>query len=253
METYAIGMGTLVSFLLLTARVMAVLQFTPPFNAGAIPIRVRLAIAAGTGIALAPVLPTAVDPTTSALALAIAYQIVVGAAMGSIIAFFMAALQAAGSMIDVVSGIGVAVLYDPTTQVQAGPVGRLHQLVMVTVLFVIDGHLLIMRGVLRTFEVAPLGGFNLDLIPDVFLRAATDLMLAAAEIALPVLVALSMTEAVMALATRAAPKLNVMVLGFAAKALVMILVLTISMPLAVRSVSVLIERSVTFAVRVVSG
>lgn len=253
MQTYSLDPGVLIAFLLLTARMMAMMQFAPPFSSGAIPIRVRLAVSVGVGIALAPVLTPSVEPTTAALVGAVIYQAVAGAAMGALIALFMATLQAAGSMIDVLSGIGVAVLYDPTTQVQAGPIGRLHQIIMVTGMFVVDGHLLLVRGVLRSFEAAPLTGLRIDRLPDAFLQAAGDLMLAAVEISLPVLVAMAMAEATLALATRAAPKLNVMVIGFAVKSLVMMVVLTVSLPLAVRAVSVLVERSVTWSIALLGG
>ena len=253
MASYAFDPNLIVGFLLLTARMLAMLQFAPPFSSGAVPIRVRLAIAAGTGIALAPLLAVEFDLSASGLVTAVVYQVVTGAAMGVIIGLFMAALNAAGSMIDLLSGIGVAVLYDPTTQIQAGPVGRLYQLIMVTGLFIIDGHLLIVRGLLRTFDAAPLAGLAVSDLSEALSNGARDLFLAAVEISLPVIVALAMTEVVLGLASRAAPRLNVLVLGFAAKAMIMMLVLTVSIPLAVRSLSVLLERSVMWSLRALGG
>ncbi len=253
MASYVLDPNLIVGFLLLTARMMAMLQFAPPFSSGAVPIRVRLAVSAGTGLALAPLIAAEIDLTSLGLLTAVVYQIVVGAAMGAVIALFMAALTAAGSMIDLLSGIGVAVLYDPMTQVQAGPVGRLYQLIMVTGLFIIDGHLLIVRGLLRTFDAAPLDGLVAADLSEAISAGARDLLLAAAEISLPVLVALAMTEVVLGLASRAAPKLNVLVLGFAAKAMIMLLVLTVSVPLAVRSISALLERSIVWSVRALGG
>lgn len=253
MASYAFDANVIVGFLLLTARMMAMLQFAPPFSSGAVPIRVRLAVAAGTGLALAPLLAFDFDLSSSGLAAAVVYQILVGAAMGVVISLFMAALTAAGSMIDLLSGIGVAVLYDPTTQIQAGPVGRLYQLIMVTGLFIIDGHLLIVRGLLRTFDAAPLQGLDVADLSEALTAGARDLLLAAAEISLPVLVALAMTEVVMGLASRAAPKLNILVLGFAAKAIIMLVVLTVSVPLAVRSVSALLERSIVWSIQALGG
>ena len=253
MASYAFDPNLIVGFLLLTARMMAMLQFAPPFSSGGVSTRVRLAIAAGTGLALAPLVAAEFELSSYGLVAAVIYQIVVGAAMGVIISLFMAALTAAGSMIDLLSGIGVAVLYDPTTQIQAGPVGRLYQLVMVTGLFIIDGHLLIVRGLLRTFDAAPLQGLDVTDLSEALTSGARDLLIAAAEISLPVLVALAMTEVVLALASRAAPKLNVLVLGFAAKAMIMLLVLTVSIPLAVRSISALLERSVVWSLQVLGG
>lgn len=253
MASYSIDPNQIVGFLLLTARMMALLQFAPPFSGGGVPIRVRLAVAAGTGLALAPLLAVDFDLSSLGLVAAVVYQVVVGAAMGVVISLFMAALNAAGSIIDLLSGIGVAVLYDPTTEIQAGPVGRLYQLIMVTGLFIIDGHLLMVRGLLRTFDAAPLEGLMITDLSDALINGARDLFLAAIEISLPVLVALAMTEVVLGLASRAAPRLNVLILGFAAKALIMMFVLTVSIPLAVRSISVLLERSVVWSLQALGG
>ncbi len=253
MASYAFDPSQIVGFLLLTARMLALLQFAPPFSGGGIPIRVRLAVAAGMGLALAPLVAVDLDLSAPGLVAAVVYQVAVGAAMGVIISLFMAALNAAGSMIDLLSGIGVAVLYDPTTEIQAGPVGRLYQLIMVTGLFIIDGHLLMIRGLLRTFDAAPLGGLDVADLSEALISGARDLFLAAVEISLPVLVALAMTEVVLGLASRAAPRLNVLVLGFAAKAMIMLFVLTVSVPLAVRSISILLERSVVWSIQTLGG
>lgn len=255
--TFPLDPALMVGFLLLSARLLAMMQFAPPFNGSAVPLRMRIALSVAVSAAISPVVyeqtGPIIEPTVPALVGAMFYQVGAGVAMGVIIQLFLIAIQAGGSMIDVISGIGIAVLYDPITQVEAAPVGRLHQLIALTGLFIIDGHLMIMRGLIRSFEVAPVSGMRIDAIPEVAARAGTDLLIAAVEIALPVLVALAMTEAVMALASRAAPRLNVMVLGFAAKSMVMLLVLTISLPLAVRAVGILAERGVTWSIRFLGG
>lgn len=245
--------GLLAGFLLLSTRLLAVLQFAPPFTGNGTPIRVRLAISVAVAAAVTPVVGFSVEPTTGALVSGVIYQVVAGAAMGLLIQIVIAAIQAAGGMIDVLSGLGAAALYDPFTQSQAAPVARLYQLVAVTGLFIIDGHLLIVRGVLRTFEVAPLGGIRVEAVPRLASDGAAHLLLAAVEIAMPVLVALALAEIVLGLASRAAPRLNVMVLGFAAKSLIMMIVLGISLPLALRSVSALLMRSLEWSIALLGG
>ena len=54
---------------------------------------------------------------------------------------------------------------------------------------------------------------------------------AAVQIAAPILGALFVTEILLGLASRAAPKLNIMVLGFGAKSLVMFMLLGAALPL----------------------
>ena len=64
---------------------------------------------------------------------------------------------------------------------------------------------------------------------------------------------MALAEIVLGLASRAAPRLNVMVLGFAAKSLIMMIVLGISLPLALRSVSALLMRSLEWSIALLGG
>ena len=61
--------------------------------------------------------------------------------------------------------------------------------------------------------------------------AVAAFLIAALQIGAPILGALFVTEILLGLASRAAPKLNVMVLGFGAKSLVMFMLLGAALPL----------------------
>ena len=79
------------------------------------------------------------------------------------------------------------------------------------------------------------------------------LMLAAIEVGLPLLVALLMAELVLAMAARAAPQLNVMVVGFALKSLAFTIGFAVGLPLLVNASSGLLERGLRWAVQVGGG
>lgn len=243
----------LVSYLLILARLVTVFVLAPPFAGGMMPNGVRVGLAAAVALLVAPANPVDVSVDAGALIVAVAYQVMVGAMFGFLIQLLMSVPTIAGAMIDGMSGLSASTMFDPTTNSPATPTARLNQMLVIVLLMGLQGHLLIIRGVIRSYEAAPLGGFRVDPLGRVLADASGQLLLAAIEIALPVLVALVMTEAVLALAARAAPRLNIMVVGFAVKSLVFMSVFALSLPLLVNGVATLLDRSLRWAVGIAGG
>lgn len=240
---------TAVSFLLIMTRLATVLVVAPPFNGSMMPNRVRVAIAASVSLVVAPTQPVDISLDVLSLIVAIGYQVVVGALFGYLIQLMLSVPMIAGSMIDALSGLSASSLFDPMSNGSATPAARMNQMLTIIVLVGIEGHLLIVRGVIRSYEAAPLSGFNVGAIGPTMVEASGQLLLAAVEIALPVLVALLMTEAVLALSARAAPRLNVMIVGFAVKSIVFMLVFALSLPLLINSVATLLDRALRWALQ----
>lgn len=250
--TVAFAPETVVSFLLVMTRLIAVFTVAPPFGGAMVPLRVRVAIAASIGILIAPLQTTVVPLDAAPLTLAIVYQVVVGALFGYLIQLLLSAPLIAGGMIDSLAGLSAAGLFDPMSGSSSTPAARLNQIIASIVLVSLDGHLLIIRGVLRSYQAAPLSGLRVESLDSLLTEAAGQLLLAALEISLPLIVALLLTEAVLGLAARAAPRLNVMVLGFAVKSIVFMVGFSLTVPLLVNGISALLDRALRWAI-VVSG
>lgn len=244
----SIDVTTIVSFLLIMTRLAAVLTVAPPFRGGGIPGRVRVGIAASVAMLVAPTQDVAVSLDAASLIVAVTYQVLVGAMFGFLIQLLLTVPLIAGSMIDGVAGLSASSLFDPLSNTSSTPAARFNQMLSLVVLFGIEGHLLIIRGVIRSYEAAPLSGFRLAPLDDVLIESAGQLLLAAVEITIPALVALLLTEAVLALAARAAPRLNVMIVGFAVKSIVFMLTFGLTVPLLINSVAALLDRSLRWAV-----
>ena len=233
-----IGTDALVTFLLASTRILATLLVAPPFNGGMVPVRVRLALAVSVGLLLASGVGPDVAPTEldiPSLVLAVATQVLAGLVFGFFVLLLLSAFQVAGSIIDLSTGLSAGTLYDPVTQSQVAPVGRLYQLVSLALLVAVNGHLLIIRGVIRSYEAAPLGVVSTGPLGQTLARGAGQLMVAALEIGFPVLAALLLTEVALGIASRAAPRMNIMMVGFGVKSLVLFLVLGLGLPLLVNA------------------
>lgn len=76
-----------------------------------------------------------------------------------------------------------------------------------------------------------MSGFRLDRVGTLITHDVQAFLIAAVQVSAPILGALFVTELLLGLASRAAPKLNVMVLGFGAKSLVLFMLLGAALPL----------------------
>lgn len=227
-----------VAFLLASTRFAAWLTVSPPFQ-GYVPAKVRAGLAMGLGLAVAPHLarqPGLPINDTGALVGSIFFQAVIGLALGFLVSLLFQAVMAAGSSIDTFAGLTSASLYDPTSKSSAAPMGRMYQTLGTLVLFATGGHLLLIAGLTRTFDIAPLGGFHLDRMAELVTSGLGQFLLATLQIGAPLLGALFVTELLLGLASKAAPQLNILVVGFGVKGIVLVMLAASAFPLVVVAV-----------------
>jgi len=231
------------AFILASTRFAAWLAFAPPFK-GVVPAKIRVGLAMALGIGLAPRLARSdslpVDDFGKIFG-AILFQVFVGVALALVVTLVFQAVSAAGTAIDYMSGLTSAQLFDPMSGSAEGPMTRLYQLLCTVTLFVTGGHLLLIAGLVRSFDAAPIGGLHLDRLGAILSSGIGNFMLASLQIGAPLLGALFVTELLLALASRAAPQLNILVIGFGAKGLVLITLSTIAIPVVVMAVPRLVD------------
>lgn len=215
--TLAVGQATLAAYLLALAKTAGFVLVTPPFNTRSIPTRAR----AGLAVALAlPLSARAVGvPALDSvgLVLRILAEAFTGLSLGFFVLLAVATVQTVGELLDIIGGFSMTVALDPLLMAQSSVMGRLHQLTAVTVLFVSDGHLMILHGLSRT--LTPSG----TPIPDAAAMAervtqdVSTLFVSAIQIAAPVIAAVLIADVALGLLTRAAPALNPFALSFPIK------------------------------------
>jgi len=244
-----------IAFLLVTIRASAWTAISPPFQ-GNVPVKVRIAFSVSLGLLLAQKIShTAdlpVDDTTTLIG-AVLFQVAIGVALGFLTQILYSAVASAGAAIDMFAGLQSAAMFDPALQQTSGPMSRMFAALAGLVLFSTGGHLLLVGGFARTFDAAPVSGFHLDRLGVLLTHDLGEFMLATLQIGAPVLGALFVTELLLALASKAAPQLNIMIVGFGAKALVMFVFATAALPLIVVGVPKLIADSVRSMAVLVAG
>ena len=230
--TFDLSPDLIAGYLLALVRAAAWVAVSPPFGTRVMPGQVKVGFAAALALALGPQLadqavPLEAGPLISAAVL----QLGAGLALGFIGVLLFSAVQAAGNMIDLFSGLTMASVFDPLSNVQASVFGRFYQLLATTLLFAINGHVLLVRGFLTSFDAAPLTSLDIDTVGRLLTRDLGMFFIAAIEIAAPLLAALFLAEVVLGLLSRAAPQMNVFMVGFPFKIGLTLVLAGLALPL----------------------
>ena len=203
-------------------RLIAFLVVAPPFSYNAFPLRIKGMLAMGLALAVAPrVVPGYLSPDTGGFILALLLEIVVGGVLGFLVLVVFSAIQSAGNLIDQFGGFQLAQGFDPQSMVNGAQFTRLYQMTALALLFASGGYQLILGGLTRSFAAIPVGvGIDLAVPLQTITGAVSQMLLAAVQIAGPLIVVLFLADAGLGLLTRVAPALNAFALGFPLKILI---------------------------------
>lgn len=149
------------AFLILFARVGAVLMLLPVFSEDAVPGRIRLLIAAGMTAGLWGILSPRTLPVAGngdALAGVLLGELLVGLALGALVKIMFQAIAIAGSIVSLQVGLSAAVIFDPA---QGGHAPLLSKFVSVTAAVVCMAfavHHLWIAAIVQSYNLFPVGG-----------------------------------------------------------------------------------------------
>lgn len=250
----AIGESTLAAYLLALARTAGFVLVSPPFNTRTIPAQVK----AGVAMALALPLTGAMaagspDLTSRALLLQMVAQVLMGLALGFFVLAVVALLQTVGDIFDAVGGFQMSMSLDPLLLVQTSVLGRLYQLLAVTLLFATDGHLLVLQGLARSARAMPVPALSWNQVAQVVTADVAGVMAGAVEIAAPVMATMLVADVALGLMSRAAPALNAFTLGFPLKIAFTLLLVALMVARVPDALARLVEQAVGLGLHLSGG
>lgn len=152
------------TFIVIFVRLGSAIMIMPGVGDSFISARVRLLFALGLSLALSPLLGKYMPyplPGTVALFVLIMMEFMIGVFFGTIARIFMIALDVAGMVTSMQSGLGSAQLFNPTLATQGSLIGAFFSVTGVTFLFATNLHHLLFMGLVESYEFFPVGN-----IPD---------------------------------------------------------------------------------------
>lgn len=241
--TLAVPGEMLVAYLLASVRIIAWLAIVPPFAGRTVPVMAKVVLSLGLAFAVAPELAEgSIGMSNGELLVNVVTQVLIGTAMGFVTYLLFAAVAAAGSLVDVFGGFSLAQAFDPLSMNMNTVFGKFHQMLATMLLFASGAHLLVIGGLLKTFEQMPIdGSVEIAGLSDIVGTAFGLFFTTALQIALPLVGVLFVADLGLALLTKVAPQLNAINVMFPAKIGLTLLLLGLSFPVLPEAIRRLVE------------
>ena len=213
-------------------RILALVATAPVLGHRTVPVRVKVGLSLLVALLVAPTLSVPASPLASpAGIILLVQQILIGISMGFTLRIMIAAVELAGELIGLQMGLNFAGFFDPATSSQGTPVGAWLSMLVTLIFLAMNGHLMVLFGVVESFRVMPI-------TPDAMAvgdwkrmaTLGTELFRVGMYVALPILAAMLVCNIGMGVLARVAPQLNIFAVGFSITLLVGYFVLTLSMP-----------------------
>lgn len=211
------AIGLALQFLYAMLRPGAFLLSAPFFSARFVPLPVRIVLSVGLAVA---VMGRVNLPDPEALAdlralRGVFTELAIGLAAGLLLQIVFAAAAMAGDWIAATAGLAFAAQVDPASGSQSPVISQLMTFFLLAVFLAVDGHLLAIDLVLRSYEVLPPGGpVAGGVLIAAGIEAGSAMFDFAARLMLPVVAVLLILNVVIGVVTRSAPQLNIFAFGF---------------------------------------
>jgi flagellar biosynthetic protein FliR len=171
-------------------------------------------------------------------------EVLIGILIGFFLVLLFAAFQLAGQFFSLQMGFGASQVFDPLAQIEIPLMGQFLNLIAMFVFLSVSGfHKLFLVGVARSFEA--LRAVDLvagrEILFNLFLTSLGRLFETALTIAFPILGTLFLVSITMGLLGKAAPQMNLLMLGFPVAIGTAYLLLILLVPLLVQGFSRLID------------
>ena len=210
-------LGMLASFIWPFFRIGSMFIAIPVFSVKAVPAKVRVITAFLITLVIIPVLPIMPDIEMFSYQgfMVSIQQIVLGVTAGFILQMVFSVMLVAGQSIAYSMGLGFASLVDPATGIQVPVVAQVF-IISASLLFLsVNGHLLLIEMLVQSFTTLPVAEVGLD-ASDLWrvISWSSQIFAGGVLLALPVMATILLVNISFGVASRAAPQLQILGVGF---------------------------------------
>lgn len=204
--------------------------FAPCFSSAAVAPRLKAVLLFAMTLSIGPVV---VGQSTGHLQigiLSVAREMLISLVFGLVLSLVMELANSAGQLVGLQTSLTLVNLMDPSSNIETSLFASLFQMFTTTLLVSTGADRAMIGGLLRTFNAIPLGGADLKIdCVRLMIPLLGGIILAAFQLAAPLIAATVLVEVSIACLSRLSPQLPVMALTVPAKTLMGYVVLMISL------------------------
>lgn len=223
-------------YLLVLARIFAMIQVSPLFSSGSTPRIAKIGLSFFAAITVFPVVAASGYPlpaTGLGYGALIAGEALVGIIMGFFLNLIYSSFLVAGQFFSLQMGFGASQVYDPLAQIQIPLMGQFLNTIGMFVFISIGGfQKVFLHGLLRSFQTVRAVDFaaQREFIFSMVLRGLGNLFEHSLVISFPILGTLFLVSLTMGLLAKAAPQMNLLMMGFPVAIFVAFTILMLILP-----------------------
>ena len=161
-----------------------------------------------------------------------------------------AAVELAGELVGLQMGLNFAAFFDPTSNAQVSAVSRFMGMIAMLLFIAVNGHLMLLMAVIRSFEAFPVDGNFLQSMQRLQIHTlGAELFASALWIALPMVALMLFVNLTLGIISRVAPQMNVFAIGFPVTLVMGLVGIAATLPLMDRPMLALMERTLELFAR----
>ena len=207
----------------------------PIFGTNNIPTQVKIGLILFISIIIAPTTLEQFDPIVIDSFPALFYyglsEFMIGLSYGLIASVFMNAVYVAGAIIDMNIGLSIISVISPQDEQEIPVSANLLYLLGVMIFLVTDLHHVLIRGIMDSFQILPVGTGIFDFTQALkFNDFISTSIIIGFQIASPFVLTMLVMDIVLGLLSKAMPSMNIFVLGMPLKIFIGLIMYLVLMP-----------------------
>ena len=223
----------LLAFILVLVRVSGIILTAPVFGSSSTPPQIKVVLSFMLALILYPFIPhiTVFPDRPDHYILLISSELLIGA------------VEFAGTIIGFQMGLAMANVLDPQSQEQISLVGRFKSVTATLIFLAMDGHLIFVQAMVRSYSILPPGGADINQpLIDKLIELSSSVFVIGLQIGAPLIVALFLANAISGLLARSVPRIQVFIVGFPLTIMLGLLFMLFGMPFFAQAVHQMFEK-----------
>jgi flagellar biosynthetic protein FliR len=234
MTTLSIPLAQLQLFLIVVARVAAIIASIPVFGGRNIPVLLKAGLVLAISMLIFPQLSLEQNPFLKdaiSFSVGLAGEVMLGVAIGLMVQMIFAGVQLAGQLAGYQMGLAIANVIDPDSSDQIPLISQFYQVFAILIFVTVNAHYWCLGAMMESFRLVPPFGFHLDnSLIEQLVRLGGDVFTIGVKVGAPVIVVLLLTSVSFGLIARTVPQMNVFIVAIPLKIAVGLLFVFFSLP-----------------------
>jgi flagellar biosynthetic protein FliR len=219
---------------LLLMRPGALLLASPAFGGMYAPAQVKIGLTFFLALAMLPTTAVPVTGSAAGLTGVIARELAIGLSMGLAVRVLIGAAELGGNLASFQMGLSYAAIVDPASGVRNNVLAMLYGNVALVTFLLTNAHHAFLRALRDSYVSMPIGGGAIGAsMPEAVTTLLGLVFTVGVRLAAPLVIVLLIAELALALVSRSAPALNLMVVSAPVRLLLGLLLLGVVAPAAV--------------------